>query len=154
MQRRAQVARPENDIAARHGGGSASMTIRSGVRLVQPTPKCDQWRFFLVAVVTEERAAFPRFTEAVLFRADAVLFRADAVLRRFDALRRALADDARSRRAAVARALALLFDALQAARLLRALRPADFRASARPRLTVQPEVGRYRGSGAGFQPVA
>ena len=111
------------------------MCIWSGVRLVRPTPESGQRRFFLAAAVGLERAAFPRFAEAVLFRAD-------AVLRRLDALRRALADDARSRRAAVARALALPFDALQAARLLRALRPADFRASARPRLTVQPEVGR------------
>ena len=111
------------------------MCIWSGVRLVRPTLESGQRRFFLATVVALERAAFPRFAEAVLFRAD-------AVLRRLDALRRAPADDARSRRAAVARALALPFDALQAARLLRALRPADFRASARPRLTVQPEVGR------------
>ena len=114
---------------------AARLTIWSDLRLVQPTLQCGQRRFFLAAVFTVERAAFPRFAEAVLFRAD-------AVLRRLDALRRALADDARPRRAAVARALALPFDALQAARLLRALRPADFRASARPRLTVQPEVGR------------
>jgi hypothetical protein len=110
-------------------------------KIFRPNSTVNQRRFFFFG------AAFARTAD--------VRLRDDAPLReRADAPRRAEADEPRFRLADTERDFALpLRELLQATLRARALRPAERRASARPRLTPH-DARRTRTSGTGFQPVA
>lgn len=101
-------------------------------------PADGQRRFFLDAETGFGFTALLRLDAVLLFRVAALVRRADALL-----LRRALAEaDERPRFPETDRMPTFDFDELQAARRPRTLRPADLRASARPRLTVHPDDAR------------